>query len=70
LDVTFTSITAGSVAPSEWIWDFGNGERGETGGTTYTMPGLYTVSLTGKSGDLSGTETKIGYIYVEQSMPA
>jgi hypothetical protein len=27
--------------------------------------GLYTVSLTGKSGELSGTETKIGYIYVE-----
>jgi len=68
LDVTFTSITAGSVIPGEWIWDFGNGERGEgeTSTVKYTMPGLYTISLTGKQGQLSGTETKIGYIYVEQ----
>jgi len=59
-----------SGTPETWAWDFGNGERGETPRTTYTMPGLYTVSLTGKQGDLSGTETKIGYIYVEQNMPA
>ena len=29
------------------------------------LPSLYTVSLTGKQGELSGTETKIGYVYAE-----
>jgi len=59
-----------------WIWDFGNGERKEIPNaeerkrakTEYTMPGLYTVSLSGKQGELSGTETKIGYIYIRSKM--
>jgi len=36
------------------VASFGNGERGEgeTSTAKYTMPGLYTVSLTGKSGEL------------------
>jgi PKD repeat protein len=66
-----------SGTPETWIWDFGNGDRKETLNTEegkrvetqYTMPGLYTVSLTGKQGNLSGTDTKIGYIYVESKMP-
>ena len=61
------------VEPDEFDWDFGNGKRGEgrTATTTYTMPGHYTVTLTGMSGensDLSGTVTRIGYIFVEPKM--
>ena len=66
-----------SGTPETWSWDFGNGERKETPNTEegkraetqYTMPGLYTVSLTGKKGELSGAETKVGYIYGETKMP-
>ena len=68
LDVRFTPESV-SGTPDTWSWDFGNGERKETPNTEegkraetqYTMPGLYTVSLTGKQGQLSGTEMKIGY---------
>ena len=60
-------IAEDNGVPDVWDWDLGNGERkeGKRVETQYTMPGLYTVSLTGKQGELSGTVTKIGYIYVE-----
>ncbi|MCL2460488.1 MAG: PKD domain-containing protein, partial [Euryarchaeota archaeon] len=65
-----------SGVPDTWIWDFGNGESKETPNTEerkrvqtqYTMPGLYTVTLTGKQDELSGTVTKIEYIYAEPTM--
>jgi len=70
------TLGVGAFSPPRGVASFGNGERKETPNTEegkraetqYTMPGLYTVSLTGKWGDLSGTETKIGYIYVETKM--
>jgi subtilisin family serine protease len=70
LDVVFTPKFIGTEPdePYTWVWDFGNGQRNETPRTTDTMPGLYTVSLTGIKGNQSGTETKIGYIHVESIM--
>ena len=60
--------------PYTWVWDFGDGTTKISNETVqpvshrYTMPGLYTVSLTGVKDDQSGTETKIGYIYVESKI--
>ncbi|MCL2460642.1 MAG: VWA domain-containing protein [Euryarchaeota archaeon] len=70
LPVTFYASSHGVVQPDTWVWDFGNGEKGQGQNPTaiYNMPGLYTVTLTGASGDLSGTVTKIGYIYVEPNI--
>ncbi|MDR2854792.1 MAG: PKD domain-containing protein [Methanomicrobiales archaeon] len=70
LEVTFTPVSIGSIEPDTWVWNFGNGEIKEMKSDTpvstiYTMPGLYTVSLEGIRGALSGTETKTHYILVE-----
>ena len=73
LTVTFIPTSIGTVEPDTWLWNFGNGERTEVRSNTpvsmtYTMPAMYTVSLTGRNGTLSGTETKIRYIIVEDNM--
>ena len=72
-EIMFIPMSIGILDPVTWIWDFGDGKR-ETKNNAeaikhiYTMPGIYTVSLIGINGHLSGTETKIGYIIVEPKL--
>ncbi|TAL59831.1 MAG: PKD domain-containing protein [Bacteroidetes bacterium] len=64
LQVTFTDISTGN--PTSWNWNFGNGNSGtgQTAGAIYTIPGVYTVTLTVTNGASSDTEIKTAYITV------
>ena len=71
LNVMFTPTSIGEIQPAIWLWNFGNGETIEMNSNTpvsvtYTMPAEYTVSLIGRNGLLSGTETKLRYINVQE----
>ena len=73
--VTFTPNSIGMLYPEFWLWDFGDGNSNKVMKNSaepvthvYTMPGIYTPSLTGINGYFSGTESKIGYITVEAKM--
>ncbi|MBI5266573.1 MAG: PKD domain-containing protein [candidate division Zixibacteria bacterium] len=48
MTVHFTGTSSASLAPSSWLWDFGDGNTStsQNPAHTYTLPGMYTVSLT------------------------
>jgi gliding motility-associated-like protein len=56
LSVTFTDQTTGSSAITNWTWDFGNGNTGNTKNpiNQYTVPGTFDVTLAVK--DANGCE--------------
>lgn len=69
LTVQFTDLS--QVLVNDWDWDFG-----DTGGSTeqnpkhtYTVPGLYTVSLDVDNGYTTDNETKVDYIEVLSAIP-
>lgn len=64
LAVHFTAISGSG--PAEWSWDFGDGQNStdQSPDHTYTMPGWYTVSLTGRNEFGNTTVNRSGYIAV------
>lgn len=68
LSVQFTDTTTNT--PTSWAWDFDN--NGSVDSTAknpshvYANPGTYTVKLTATNGGGSDTETKAGYITVQE----
>jgi len=66
LTVDFTDESTGSSTITDWAWDFGDGGTSDDQDPshTYTVRGLYTVSLTVTSDAGEDTETKEGYITV------
>lgn len=62
LSVTFTDTSTN--IPSSWLWDFGDGNLSALQNPTniYTIPGVYTVTLTSTNINGSNTTTKINYI--------
>ncbi len=64
--VNFTNLSAGGV--STFAWDFGDVNPATSSDAdpshTYSLPGLYTVSLTASGEGGSATETKVDYIEV------
>ena len=69
LYVTFTAIAKHEDGDVSWLWDFGNNERGyeRVVNTTYTMPGMYSVLVTGTDTFSSTTARKTAYIIVEEA---
>ena len=69
LTVRFRDLSSGS--PTMWNWDFGDGQTATIANPehTYTMPGMYTVTLTA-SNQLGGTDTrqKVAYITVSNQI--
>ena len=73
LSVTFTDTSSGTV--SSRLWDFGDGISEWVNGTTeithvYSLPGIYTVSLTAGNTGGQATEVKPDYITVIPFGPA
>ncbi|GAA4313446.1 hypothetical protein GCM10023143_23720 [Compostibacter hankyongensis] len=62
--VQFSDQSAGN--PTQWKWDFGNGNTavGKNPAATYSQPGTYTVSLTISDGNTENTVTKAAFITV------
>ena len=69
LHVTFTATAAYEDGDVSWFWDFGNNDRGyeQVVSTTYTMPGTYSVLVTGTDNFNSATARKTAYIMVEEA---
>jgi PKD repeat protein len=69
LAVRFTDLSTGN--PATWEWDFENdGNIDDTSQNpvhAYTIPGIYTVSLTVRNAGGSDAEVKLGYITVRES---
>ena len=63
LVVTFTNLSTGSTT---WNWNFGNSSTStnQNPSTIYTIPGVYSVTLTATNGSTSDIEIKTGYIVV------
>ncbi len=66
--VTFTDQSSGP--PTSWTWSFPGGSPSSYSGAnppaiTYNTPGVYNVSLTVGDGSGTDTETKTGYINVQ-----
>jgi PKD repeat protein len=66
LTVGFTDLSTGS--PTSWQWDFGDGasSTAQNPSHTYTAPGSYDVTLTVSDGTDSNSQTKSGYINVNE----
>jgi hypothetical protein len=79
LDAEFIAVPTGGVYPltvqfsdlstqdpTEWHWDFGDGDTSvlQNPGHTYNSAGIYTVSLRASNELEANTETKIDYIEV------
>jgi fibronectin type 3 domain-containing protein/PKD repeat protein len=66
LTVQFTDTSTGN--PTSWSWSFGDGGTStqRNPSHTYTAAGSYTVSLTATNAEGSDTETKFGYIDVQE----
>jgi PKD repeat protein len=67
LTVYFTDKSTGS--PTSWDWDFGDGvgtSAEQNPVYTYNNPGIYTVTLIATNAYGSDTETKNGYITVNE----
>ncbi|MCK5050531.1 MAG: PKD domain-containing protein [Candidatus Cloacimonetes bacterium] len=73
LTINFTDLSNhGSVAITEWLWDFGDGNNSSLQNPTneYYNRGYYTISLTVTDvNNSTDTETKIDYITVLNSTP-
>ncbi|MEW6074118.1 MAG: S8 family serine peptidase [Planctomycetota bacterium] len=71
LFVAFTDQSTGTGLYA-WSWSFGDGGTSATRhpGYTYVNPGTYTVSLTVTGTNGSDTETKVGYIAVNDVLDA
>jgi PKD repeat protein len=70
LAVTFSDQSTNG--PTEWDWDFGDGNSSieQHPVHTYTVPGTYAVTLTAGNPLGSDTLTKIDYITVNEPEPA
>lgn len=72
LNVKFTDQSTGE--PASWSWDFDNDGKKDSESQSpsyvYTVPGLYSVSLTASTPGLSDRETKIQYIKVFDKVEA
>jgi PKD repeat protein len=70
LTVQFTDTSAGVV--TVWSWAFGDGGTSTSKNPShiYTIPGLYTVTLTASGPGGSDQEVKAGYITVNELPPA
>lgn len=66
LTVYFTDL---SINATSWFWDFGDGYTSniQDPDHTYTLNGIYNVSLTAQNSEGSDTETKTGYIIVTEA---
>ena len=66
LTVNFTDTSDPNNKPISWGWDFGDNTTGtlQNPSHTYTVPGIYTVSLNVTNACGSDTETKDDYIKV------
>src|ERR1017187_5739995 len=64
LVVSFTDHSTGS--PTTWSWDLGNGvhSTSPSPATSYTLSGVYTVTLTASNGTSSNTIIQTNYITV------
>ncbi len=64
LAVQFTDSSTGS--PTSWSWNFGDGgtSNAQSPSHTYSVPGVYTVSLTATNASGSDAEVKNNYITV------
>ncbi len=69
LPVQFTDLSSDS--PTAWNWTFGDGgiSAAQDPSHTYTVPGLYNVTLTASNAFGSGTERKDFYINVTSYLP-
>ncbi|UUX93086.1 PKD domain-containing protein [Methanoplanus endosymbiosus] len=67
LTVQFSDLSSGS--PSEWLWDFGDGNTSteENPEHTYVTPGAYDVTLTATNAGGSDIITKYEFISVRSS---
>ncbi len=65
--VTFSDQSTNE--PTNWNWDFGNGQSSalQNPSVTYSNPGTYTVTLISSNDFGSDPETKNGYIIVTQA---
>ncbi|MEO6405076.1 MAG: PKD domain-containing protein, partial [Ferruginibacter sp.] len=56
--ITFTQTSSGT--PTSFLWDFGNGERGNEAVETviFSQPGTYTISLTAVYNTMANTISK------------
>jgi len=70
LSVTFSDVSQGLI--DTWSWDFGDGgtESAPFTGHTYTVPGLYHVTLTVTGAGGSDSESKFGLIDVQPAPPS
>jgi len=70
LPVSFTDLSTRDA--SSWNWSFGDGGTStlQNPGHTYALPGTYTVSLTVAGPYGSDTETKVGYVFVDEPVVA
>ncbi|MCP4177186.1 MAG: PKD domain-containing protein [bacterium] len=63
----YTFSSSSSFNPTEWLWDFGDGNTGTDQNPTHIYPnsnGSYTVKLTVSDGTNSKTEIKTNYITI------
>jgi len=69
LTVNFTDASANS--PSAWVWTFGDGgwDTTQNPSHTYTVPGIYTVSLTATNNGGSNTYSAPGFITANKALP-
>jgi PKD repeat protein len=67
LTVNFTDLSTGEI--DTWDWTFGDGgtSTAQNPSHQYANPGTYTVSLTVSGSNGSDTETKTGYITVDEA---
>jgi PKD repeat protein len=70
LSVQFTDTSSGN--PASWAWDFGDGGTStlENPSHTYTLPGLFGVRLTVRSGSGSDTEYRNQVVTVTETAQA
>jgi PKD repeat protein len=66
--VAFTDLSTGTPAPTNHLWDFGDGNSSTNANPshTYASFGLYTVTLTVRNAYSQDTEMKTGYIDVSR----
>jgi len=69
LSVNFSDASSGNV--TSWSWNFGDGgsSTAQNPSHTYSSGGSYTVSLTATGPGGSDTNTKVGYIVVDDPAP-